>query len=73
MDKIIFVDDHITVHGSVPVQLKAYTDSDAPTETSKIEFKIEDDIPSSERFATYKKKSGGSPISMVEYEKVLSN
>ncbi len=73
VEKIIFTDDHVAVYGSVPVHMKAYTDADAPIETSKIEFKLEGDISSVERFATYKKKSGGSPITMAEFNNRIAN
>jgi hypothetical protein len=48
IEKIVYSDDHITVHGSVPVKLKAYENSEL-AEASKLEFKIRDRISAAER------------------------
>ncbi|MGB0757450.1 MAG: recombinase family protein [Patescibacteria group bacterium] len=44
VEKIVFVNDHVTLHGFVPVKLKAYEDPDQPSEASKIRFCVEGKI-----------------------------
>lgn len=45
VEKIVFTNDKVQLHGSVPVKLKAYDDRDQPTQLAKIEFCIKGEIP----------------------------
>ena len=40
IEKIVYLNDTVEIHGSVPVKLKAYEDQDQSAETAKIEFCI---------------------------------
>lgn len=44
VEKIVFVNDHVTLHGFVPVKLKAYEDPDQPSEASKVRFCVKNKI-----------------------------
>ena len=48
VEGIVYNDDRVVVHGSVPIKLKSY-DKDQLAETSQIEFKLIDRILASER------------------------
>lgn len=50
VDKIVYWNEKVELHGSVPVKLKVYENGEHTTELAKIEFCIKDTIALSERF-----------------------
>jgi hypothetical protein len=51
LEKVIFIDDKVTIHGSVALKLAATSCELADTGTSKLEFRISDQITPEEKLA----------------------
>lgn len=49
IEKIVYWNDKVELHGSVPVKLKVYEGKETNTELAKIEFCIKDKIPRLDR------------------------
>jgi site-specific DNA recombinase len=51
VEKVTFIDDRVTIHGSVALKLTTTSRELAETETSKLEFRISDQITPEEKLA----------------------
>lgn len=70
VDHIVYYKNLVELHGYVPVRSETQNNSEEG-EPPKIEYKIITEIEWAERFANYRKKSGGSPISVMEFNSLV--
>lgn len=68
VDHVIYYKNLVELHGYVPVRSEL---NDADQIETKIEYKITAEIDWAERFANYRKKSGGSVISMMDFNELV--
>lgn len=66
--KIIYWNDKVELHGSVPVKLKIYGGKETNTELAKIEFCIKDTIPRLDRMSIKAPHASIHRINLPEYK-----
>jgi len=75
VEKITFIDDRVTIHGSVAFKLTATSRAPAETEAGKREFRISDQITPEEKLAarrqTRVQRAGRPPVLQVPADRAL--
>jgi len=67
--KIVYWNDRLEIHGTIPVELKAQRDGKQETEIVRLEFQIKDPILRAERFSRRKSPAGSFvPINSEKYD-----
>lgn len=68
IEKIVYWNDKVELHGSVPVKLKTYEDRGQTTELAKIEFCIKDTIERMERFGRNNRQPNYIQVTRKEHD-----
>ena len=68
VDHIVHYKNLVELHGYVPIKIETQDDD---TPSVKIEYKIVAEIEWAERYGTYMKKRGGSPISAMDFNSLV--
>lgn len=72
VDHVVYYKNLVELHGYVPVK-SAERNDDGEIETTKIEYKITTEIEWAERMAQFWKKTGGTRISVMDFNSMVGS